>query len=59
MGIAPMTVSAFFHMGGYAFYVWTSYGLATVLMIFNVVSPLRREKRLLRSIARLTRRRDR
>ena len=46
----------FFHMGGYAFYVWTSYALALVILIFNVLNPVRRERRLLREIARRVRR---
>ena len=28
-----MSPSEFFHMGGYAVYVWSSYGLALVLMV--------------------------
>jgi heme exporter protein D len=29
----------FFHMGGYAVYVWSSYGIAAVVLIANVVAP--------------------
>ncbi|WP_259781596.1 heme exporter protein CcmD [Aestuariispira ectoiniformans] len=31
-------MSEFFHMGGYAGYVWSSYGLALVVMIALLVS---------------------
>ena len=31
-----MTMSEFFHMGGYAFYVWTSYGLTLIVLLANV-----------------------
>jgi heme exporter protein D len=34
----------FFAMGGYALYVWGSYGLAAVILILNVVQPWRRAK---------------
>ena len=28
-------ISEFLHMGGYAFYVWGSYGLAAVILYLN------------------------
>jgi heme exporter protein D len=43
-----MTLTEFLHMGGYAFYVWTSYGLAAVILIANLLVPLlnaRRQRR--------------
>lgn len=46
----------FFHMGGYAFFVWTSYGLAFVVLTVNLVSPLQRRRRLLQEIAQRARR---
>ncbi len=52
-------MSDFFHMGGYAFYVWTSYALAAVLMLISWIQPRLREKRLLRDIARRLRRTER
>lgn len=45
----------FFAMGGYAAYVWSSYALAAVVLAWNVVQPLRRERRLLRALAAKTR----
>ncbi len=45
-------MSEFFHMGGYAFYVWTSYALVAVFMLLNWIQPGVRERRLLRDIAR-------
>ncbi len=41
-----MTWSEFFHMGGYAFYVWGSY-LATLIIIGGEVFSLVRRKRKL------------
>ncbi len=49
-------MSEFLRMGGYAFYVWTSYGLAFVLMTALVVSPLIEKKRLIEGIRRKLRR---
>ena len=46
-----MSLSEFFHMGGYAFYVWMSYGLALVVLVANVVRPWRRERQLLDEMA--------
>ena len=31
-------------MGGYALYVWTSYGLALIVLIVNIVMPRGREQ---------------
>ncbi len=35
-----MTFAEFIDMGGYGFYVWTSYGLAAIVLLANVVMPL-------------------
>ena len=51
-----MSLNEFFHMGGYAFYVWTSYGIALVVLLLNVIGPLRQRKKLLNDIARTNRR---
>lgn len=34
-------MDSFLHMGGYAFYVWTSYALAAVILAFNWIAPKR------------------
>ncbi|ROR29481.1 heme exporter protein CcmD [Inmirania thermothiophila] len=52
-----MSLAEFFHMGGYAFYVWTSYALAALVLAANVVSILRRERRVREQLARRARRR--
>jgi heme exporter protein D len=51
-----MNLTEFFHMGGYAFYVWTSYGVALVVLLLNIALPLRQRKKLLDNIARAARR---
>jgi heme exporter protein D len=44
------TWQSFWAMGGYAFYVWTAYGLSAAILLLNVLLPLAREKRLLREL---------
>ena len=38
-------------MGGYAQYVWSAYGIGTVILIFNVIQPLHRYRKTLRNLA--------
>ena len=45
-------LDAFLHMGGYATYVWASYGLAALLLVLNIVLPRRAEQAALRRLAR-------
>jgi heme exporter protein D len=52
-----MPFNDFLAMGGYGFYVWTSWALAFVVLIVNYIAPLRREKQLLRQFSRRERRR--
>jgi heme exporter protein D len=54
-----MSLREFFHMGGYAFYVWTSYGLAFIVLLANLLNPLLHERRLWRDLARRMRRAQR
>ncbi|HUT40746.1 MAG TPA: heme exporter protein CcmD [Gammaproteobacteria bacterium] len=51
-----MNLNEFLHMGGYAFYVWTSYGIALLILLVNIVLPLRQRRKLLTDIARAARR---
>lgn len=37
----------FLRMGGYAFYVWTSFGLGIIVLALNVMHALQQEKQLL------------
>ncbi len=50
-------MSEFFAMGGYAFYVWTSYGLTFLLLLIGVIKPLLANKQILRGLL-LKRRRE-
>ena len=46
----------FLHMGGYALYVWSSYGLALVVMVATVYAPIMKKKQILSDISRKLRR---
>ena len=46
-----MNITEFLHMGGYAPYVWSSYGLALLILVGNLVIARRRRTKLLREIA--------
>ncbi len=52
-------MSEFFYMGGYAFYVWMSYGLALVVLVINLMIPFNQERAFLRLLARKLRRKYR
>jgi heme exporter protein D len=51
-----MSLNEFLYMGGYAFYVWTSYGLALIILVVNLLLPIWHRKRLLAEFARKARR---
>jgi len=43
-----MSMQDFFAMGGYAFYVWTSYGLTLIVLLANIIIPVVQRKQFLR-----------
>jgi heme exporter protein D len=45
----------FFHMGGYALYVWGSFGMTALLMIIEPVLVRKLRKTTLQRISRLVR----
>jgi len=45
-------MSEFFAMGGYAFYVWTSYALFVLMLILDVVLPQLGARRALKEAMR-------
>lgn len=45
-----MSWGEFFAMGGYAPYVWGSYVVATVVLLANVLIPLRRRRTVMRRL---------
>ena len=48
--------SDFFHMGGYAVYVWTSYGLTLVMVVANIVMPMWQRRKVIARIKRAMKR---
>ena len=46
-----MTFQEFLHMGGYALYVWTSYGLSLGLLLALPLLAAWRQRKLLRQLA--------
>lgn len=54
-----MSIGGFLSQGGYAYFVWMSYGLALGLMLFEIIQ-LRRERRtIFTRLGRLIRMRPR
>lgn len=51
-----MNWSEFFHMGGYAFFVWTSYALTLLVIVLNIVAPLMHRKKIIARIKRAVKR---
>lgn len=47
-----MNWEKFVAMGGYAFYVWTAYGLMLAVLVLNLIVPWRRKTEALKRIAR-------
>ena len=45
-----MSVNEFFHMGGYAFYVWSSYGLVALVMAWVFISPILTKKSIIKEL---------
>ncbi len=51
-----MNLHDFLDMGGYGAYVWSAYGLALVVLVANLLSPLLQRRRLLDELAQRTKR---
>lgn len=51
-----MNWSEFFHMGGYAFFVWTSYGVTLIVVVANIVAPVMQRKKIISRIKRAIKR---
>jgi heme exporter protein D len=46
-----MSFKEFIDMGGYGFYVWTSYGICLLVLMLNVIVPIVQSKQFLRQQA--------
>ena len=51
-----MNWAEFFNMGGYAFFVWTSYALTLVVVLVNIISPILHRKKIIAKIKRAIKR---
>ncbi len=47
---SAMSWSEFISMGGYGIYVWSAYGFAIVILVINVIIPMRRRSVVLRAL---------
>jgi len=47
-----MSLGEFLNMGGYAEYVWSSYGIAAVVLVANIVIPVQRHRQMIARIRR-------
>lgn len=45
-----MSLTDFLSMGGYAKYVWSSYGICAVVLILNIILPLISERKTMRDL---------
>ncbi len=50
-----MNITEFFSQGGYGFYVWSSYGMALVLLVTEIIQLRRQRSTILARIGRLIR----
>ena len=53
------SITEFFHMGGYAFYVWTSYGLALIVLLLTFFMPMANRKSIIKELRMKYRQQDR
>lgn len=53
------TLNEFIEMGGHGFYVWLSYGLTAIVILFNVIRPLRQRSQLVRQLQQQNKRNQR
>ena len=51
-------MSDFFAMGGYGFYVWTSYAVFLIVLLIDALAPVLRRRRVLASLRGRYRRED-
>ena len=49
------SMAEFFHMGGYAFYVWGSYGVTALFMLIEIILVIRNKRTLMQRLARMAR----
>ena len=53
-----MSLGEYLDMGGYAFYVWSSWGMTLVVIAWNIVVPIIQRKKLTQVLRREQRRKQ-
>lgn len=48
-----MNWAEFFAMGGYGKFVWSAYGMTAIIIVLNIVLPMRRHKQVLHMLREL------
>ena len=48
--LTKINMNEFLHMGGYAVFVWSSFGISALVLLLNVVLPIMRRKQLIRDV---------
>lgn len=54
-----MNWGEFFAMGGYGKFIWSAYGATAIIMILNIILPIRRHKKILRMLQELLKMKER
>lgn len=50
-----MSIAEFFHMGGYALYVWGSFGMMALLLLAEPIMVYQQRKSILQRLRRMAR----
>ena len=50
-----MSITEFFHAGGYGFYIWGSFGMTALLMGSEIIAVRRNHKTIVRRLSRMVR----
>jgi heme exporter protein D len=51
-------MEAFISMGGYGGYIWSAFGITTVVLLLNIVLPIRHRKQLLHQLKKKQQRQE-
>ena len=46
-------MNEFLHMGGYAAYVWSAYGIALIVLVANILQPVIARRKLQKRLQRI------
>jgi len=50
-----MSLSEYFAMGGYGFYIWMSYGVTALFLFAEIFLVIRNKRTILRQVTRMVR----